>query len=77
MIKTGVIFIYNKQKKDANSRYYRQTQVYGRRNWTSYEIDLIMDHNLTDRELSAKLHRSMKAIQTKRYKLRRELLSTK
>lgn len=58
-------------RTEYNRRYYQQTAVYGRRRWTQEEIDLLFQEDITDRELSDILHRSMKAIVAKRHVVRK------
>lgn len=59
--------------KDYNKRYYAKTaNIYPKRPWTEEETQLVMQHNLTDRELSELLKRSMSAIQYKRHKTNKE-----
>ena len=61
-----LIKIWRSQKK----KYYEQTlqnAVNNKKPYTQEEIDMILEHKLSDRELSVLLGRSMKAIQKKRY----------
>lgn len=41
--------------------------------WTKQEEILALEHKMTDRELSKKIGRSVRAIQAKRYKMKRKL----
>ena len=64
----------DKFKKTRNAqrlRYYRKTQGYGRRLWTSEEIDLVMTSSITDMDLSEVIKRSVQAIQVKRSMLKK------
>ena len=45
---------------------YRQTAGYPYRAWTQYEIDLVLAHDMPDRELSAQIQRSVMSIQLMR-----------
>lgn len=45
---------------------YRQTSGYPYRSWTQHEIDLVLAHDMPDRELSDKLQRSVMSIQLMR-----------
>jgi hypothetical protein len=54
---------YHKTKNARNSR----------SRWTASEIELLHDNNMTDRELSAEIGRSVQAIQVKRYYINKEL----
>jgi len=58
-----------KTKRENRKRYYEKTKNAANRKkgYTTGEVQMIMEHKLTDRELSEKLGRSMKAIQKKRY----------
>jgi hypothetical protein len=60
----------NAQRK----RYYNKTtNIYKRRKWTTEDIQLILNSNLTDMELSKLIERSVPSIQVKRNKIRKEL----
>lgn len=63
---------YKKTKREQEKRYYGKTQdvLNSRKYWTPREIKMIMAKNMSDRELSQILGRSMKAIQVKRYKIK-------
>lgn len=50
----------------SHRRYYQATAKYAPRKWTKIEDEAVMAHNIPDRELSALIHRSMAAIQTRR-----------
>lgn len=43
-----------------------------RKRWSSYEIDMILECELTDREIARIIGRSVKAIHVKRAKLKHE-----
>lgn len=58
---------WNAQKKAYYARA-KGDDVNGKRKWTQEEIDLIMRHDISDRELTKTLGRSMQAIQVKRSK---------
>ena len=53
-------------------RYYRKTQKYDKRPWEEEDVRLILESELTDRELSKLLERSMQSIQAKRHIVKRE-----
>lgn len=60
-------------KRREHRRYYAQTAfLYHSRPWTEKEDRLVLAHEIPDRELSAKIHRSMKAISNRRWRLRKE-----
>lgn len=71
---------YNKtwRQRNPDKRYADKKNYYARgrdgdRNsgnrWTSAEMDLAMDHSISDRELAQKLGRSIQAVQVKRAKM--------
>lgn len=62
---------YYRYKQHKYDRYYRATAIYERRGWTDREKDIVMESTVTDRELSARLKRSIKSIQHMRARLRR------
>ena len=45
----------------------------GRKPWSKHEIDMILERELTDREVARIIGRSVKAIQIKRCRLKNEL----
>lgn len=54
----------NQQRK----RNYKLTQLYKQRKWTKEELFMIHERNITDRELSVKIGRSVQSIQCMRSK---------
>ena len=53
-------------------RYYQKTQLYPeKRRWTSEEDKAVLEHSITDTELSSILGRSVHAIQVRRNKLKK------
>lgn len=76
----------NRKKGYADLQKHRNTcnkqikRYYSQRNfgdgkphrWTEHEIDMIMKHEITDTEIARILHRSVKAIQVKRVKVKKE-----
>ena len=65
---------YKKTKREQQKRYYAKTQdaLNSRKYWTPREIKIIMAKNMSDRELSRILGRSMKAIEVKRSKIKHD-----
>lgn len=66
---------FYKTKRRGRKKYYDATRVNAtnyKEPYTDEEVQMIMEHKLTDRELSEKLGRSMKAIQRKRYEEKRK-----
>lgn len=53
-------------------RNYAKTQGYPPRDWATQEMDLILNTDRTDRELSEILKRSVQSIQIKRCRLKKE-----
>lgn len=54
-------------------RNYAKTQGYPAREWTVTEMDLILNSDKSDRELSLTLNRSMQSIQIKRCRLKKKV----
>lgn len=60
-------------KRAGHRSYYAQTAfLYPPRPWTDEEDKLVLAHEIPDRELSARIRRSMKAISNRRWRLRKE-----
>lgn len=60
-------------KRREHRRYYAATAFrYKPRPWAENEDKLVLAHDIPDRELSEKIHRSMKAISNRRWRLRKE-----
>ncbi|MCC8103444.1 MAG: hypothetical protein LIP11_14700 [Clostridiales bacterium] len=58
---------YRQQRKEQKKRYYAKTaNLYPARPWTEEETRMVMDHRIPDSELSVLIRRSMKSIQEKR-----------
>jgi len=60
--KDKLLITRNKQRK----KYYKQTQGNKPRLWTNEEIKLILESEITDKELASQLNRSIQSIQLKR-----------
>lgn len=64
---------FRRTKYLGRKRYYAQTSFkYPRRPWSDEEDKLVVEHKITDRELSEQIERSVSAIQGRRAKLKRE-----
>ena len=65
---------YRKYRNGYNSRYYARTQnaPNKRQRWTLHDMDMIIKREVSDTELSKLLGRSVRAIQMKRQKLKKE-----
>lgn len=56
-------------------RYYGKTSfLYERRPWDEYEDRMVIEHNLTDSQLSDLLERSVRAIQVRRSRLKNNIV---
>ena len=65
---------YTREQKIEMKRRYRERTgsfIYEKRPWTTEEERLVLYSNLTDRELSEKIKRSVSAIQKKRSVLKK------
>lgn len=62
---------YRKACRRQNQRYYEKTSnLYPPRPWTPGEDAMVLEHSITDHELSAKIERSVRAIQHRRNRLK-------
>jgi len=57
-----------KTRNAQRKRYYKQTQGNKPRKWTDEEIELILESEITDKELANLLSRSIQSIQMKRHR---------
>lgn len=66
---------YRKTRNAQKRRYYRKTifSENSKKHYTSEELSMILEHKITDMELSKLLGRSVGSIQTKRRRLKQEL----
>lgn len=63
---------HNKQKREGRKRYYEKTaNLYPRSYYTVSEDTRILEHNITDHELSKEIKHSVKSIQSRRSRLNR------
>jgi hypothetical protein len=60
---------YQKSKQRDKEVYYKSTQKYPMHPWTKEEEMMVLNHDITDMELSSLICRSVGAIQTKRWEL--------
>ncbi|MCD7847889.1 MAG: hypothetical protein LUG49_07705 [Oscillospiraceae bacterium] len=64
---------YYSQKKLDRKRYYDKTaNLYPKRAWSEEENRQVLEHSIPDSELSRKIQRSVKSIQEKRRRLKKE-----
>ncbi len=63
---------YYKVKRKHNKMYYSKTSnaLNNGKTFTKEELKMIVDHNISDRELADKLGRSMKSIQNARNRVK-------
>lgn len=57
-------------RNGQRQKYYNQTAKYERHDFTSAEDRMILEHKITDRELSEMIHHSVQSIQTRRNRLK-------
>lgn len=61
-------------RKGQKRRYYGKTAyLYVRRPWSALELQMVMDHEIPDSELSVIIERSVMAIQVRRNALKKEM----
>ena len=57
--------------RTEHKRYYSKTAfLYPRRPWSEWEDALVLAHTVPDSTLSEKIHRSLKAISNRRWRLK-------
>ena len=61
---------FHKTRNAQRRRYYHKTAVYERSYWTPEQDKMILEHDLTDTELSAIVGHSVSAIQARRHRLK-------
>lgn len=64
---------FTKTRKKQRNGYYRKTAIYPPNFWTSKQDEKVLKHDIPDSELSAIIHHSVKAIQIRRSRLKKEL----
>ena len=60
-------------KRRYKNRYYGKTAIYEPSRFTESDCEMILEHNVTDHELSDIIHHSVRSIQIKRSRLLKEL----
>lgn len=60
-------------RKAQRNRYYEKTAKYNPSPWTSEQDKAVLEHNITDTELSNLIGHSVKAIQIRRSRLKKKL----
>ena len=53
----------------AKKKYYRKTALYRPSRYTAKQCEMILEHSITDAELSKLIHHSVQSIQVKRSRL--------
>ena len=67
---------YRETRKKQRKRYYNKTSyLYEGRRWTPEEDDMVMAHISSDTVLSERLHRSVQAIQRRRWMLKKKKMA--
>ena len=61
---------YAKTTRNQKKRYYAKTAIYGSRPWTYEEDRMVIEHKITDTELSKIIRHSVCAIQKRRYRIK-------
>lgn len=63
---------YRKTRNAQRKRYYKKTANYEKRSWTEEENKRVLDHNISDTELSSEIKRSVQSIQIQRSRLKKK-----
>ena len=64
---------FTKTRKKQRNSYYKKTAIYAPNFWTSKQDEKVLKHDIPDSELSAIIHHSVRAIQSRRYVLKKKL----
>jgi hypothetical protein len=62
---------YRNKQRQANYNRGAQHNFNGDKEWSSREINLVLAHKISDAEIAKQLGRTVRAIQLKRYRLRK------
>ena len=63
---------YRQYHNKSFQRYYSKTAIYKPHRYTAEEDELVLKHDITDHELSDLIGHSVKSIQVRRWKLKKE-----
>ena len=63
---------FRKTRKAQRKKYYDKTAIYKPSNWTLEQDKMVLEHTITDTELSAKIGHSVRAIQNRRHRLKKQ-----
>ena len=66
---------YKKTRDAQKKRYYDKTAIYQRNSWNSQQDKLVLEHSISDTELSKIIGHSVKAIQIRRSRLKKMVFS--
>lgn len=64
---------FSKTRRTQKKRYYAKTAIYLPSTWITEHDEMVLDHSITDTELSKIIKHSVGAIQTRRYKLTKKM----
>ena len=64
---------FKKTRNAQKQRYYSKTAIYGHSQWTSKQDKMVLEHKITDTELSVVIGHSVNAIQRRRWSLKRRI----
>lgn len=59
--------------QELKNKYYSLSYLYPTRPWSKWEDMLVLEHAVADMQLSQLIERSLSAIQTRRYELKKKL----
>ena len=62
---------FKKTRNAQRKKYYSKTAIYGHRQWTSEQDKMVLEHKITDTELSVIISHSVGAIQNRRCNLKK------
>lgn len=63
---------FNKTRNAQRKRYYDKTAIYEPSRWTSEQDKLVLEHTVSDTELSTLIGHSVRAIQIRRWRLKKQ-----
>lgn len=64
---------FRKTRNAQRKRYYDKTSIYPPSRWTAEQDEKVLEHSITDSELSKIIGHSVRAIQHRRSRLKRQL----
>ncbi len=63
---------FKRTRNVQRQRYYSKTAIYGYNQWTSEQDRMVLEHKITDTELSVIIGHSVNAIQNRRWRLKKQ-----